>query len=67
MCQVVEGNYTVWVKEATHRAANLEQIAVGLPAAHRSRAASCGWFTRNHQASQRNGKDLPEPAHAGHL
>jgi two-component sensor histidine kinase len=30
MCQVVEDNYAVWVKEATHRAANLEQVAVSL-------------------------------------
>ncbi len=27
MCQVAEGNHTVWMKEAMHRAANLEHIA----------------------------------------
>ena len=30
MGQVVEDKYAVWMKEATHRAANLEQIAVSL-------------------------------------
>ena len=30
MRQVVEDKYAVWMKEATHRAANLEQIAVSL-------------------------------------
>ena len=30
MCQVMESSRTVWVAEAAHRAANLEQIAINL-------------------------------------
>ena len=67
MGQVVEDKYAVWMKEATHRAANLEQIAVSLQRLiDRGRLRADG-STETIRRASAMAKTYRSTAHAGHL
>ena len=65
MQQTMADRRTVWVKEATHRAAISELVASNLQWLIDHGKFVSRQCSRNDQASQRAGEDLSQPTHTG--